>query len=114
MQYSKLKDWYSDGRGYERERDVIGTFAKWYRKGNLELHHGSGRNVEEIFGLPYTSTSDYAACWNCQAEATLKGSPWMYFEGLAISEGDNPKILAVFSIRDPEGNEVGWEDVIIG
>ena len=105
----KLKEWYTDNKGYERERDAVGTLAAWYAKGNLILKRGSGRNVEEIFGLPYTSTSDYAAIWNCQAIATWKANPNAYFEGVALTtEG---KFVAVFSVRDAEGNEVDWIDV---
>ena len=106
----KLKEWYYDNAGYERERDVIGTLAGWWKK-NLVLTHGSGRTVEEIFGLPYTSSSDYAAVWNCQAEAYYKGNPNWWFEGCAIT--DDSHIVAIFSERDKEGNELDWHDVIM-
>lgn len=112
MRYTKLKEWYFDNAGYERERNVVDIFQRWFNKGNLVLKLGSGRNVEEIFGLPYTSTSDYAAVWNCQAIATLKGKPNWYFEGVAITEDMN--IVAVFSVCDKEENEVDWQDVVIG
>lgn len=38
------------------------------------LHMGNGRTVEDIFGFPYTSSSCFAAIWNCQAEAVYKWS----------------------------------------
>ena len=114
MVYSKMTDWYSDGKGYARERDVIGTLQSWFDKGNLVVTHGSGRNVEEIFGLPYTSTSDFAAVWNCNAEAYLKEKPQCYFDGVAITDGDYSRVVAVFTARDEQGNEIGEYDVIIG
>lgn len=107
---NKLKDWYYDNKGYARERDVVGTLAGWY-KANLVITHGSGRTVEDIFGLPYTSTSDYAAVWNVQAEALYKRNLSWYFEGCAIT--DDGHIVAVFSERDTDGNEIDWHDIII-
>lgn len=100
-----LKDWYTEtASGYETERDAIGTLNGWYKR-NLEITHGSGKTVEEIFGLPYTSTSEFAAVWNCQAAAHYKGNPQMAFEGVALSEAK--KFVAVFTVYDIEGNEVG-------
>ena len=111
MRVEKMKEWYGDNKGYARERDVIETLAKWYAKGNLILKRGSGRTVEEIFGLPYTSTSDYAAVWNCQAEAVWKENPNYYFEGCALDIYQH--VVAVFSERDTDGNEIDWHDIII-
>lgn len=100
-----LKDWYKEtNNGYETERDAIGTLNGWYKK-NLVITHGSGNTVEEIFGLPYTSTSDFAAVWNCQAASHYKGNPQMAFEGVALSE--TKQFVAVFTVYDIEGNEVG-------
>lgn len=96
-----LKDW------FEIEKDVEATsnkverlFTKWY-KTNLTITHGSGRNVEEIFGLPYTSTSDWAGIWNCQAEAYLNSDSQWKFEGLAIN--DDREVVVVFD-REDTGN----------
>ena len=104
-----LKDWYADGKGYERERDVVGTLQAWYDKGNLVVNkrHGStyGKGVEDIFGLPYTSSSSFAAIWNTNVEAHYVMNPALKFEGVAISEkGD---IIAYFLVIDRDGNEVG-------
>ena len=100
-----LKDWYREtASGYETERDAIGTLNGWYKR-NLEIVYGSGHTVEDIFGLPYTSTSDFAAVWNCQATAHYKGNPQMAFDGVALRE--DRKFVAVFTVYDIEGNEVG-------
>lgn len=101
-----LKDWYSEtANGYETERDAIGTLKAWVDKGNLRLDHGSGHTVEEIYGLPYTSTSDFAAIWNTNASAHYKGSPNLHFDGVAITE--TGYVVAVFTVYDTEGNETG-------
>ena len=96
----KLKEWYFDNNGDVRERKVVSAFSRWYRK-NITVTRGSGRNVEEIFGLPYTSSSAYAALWNCQGEAYLNADPQWKFNALAISEDGD--ILAVFD-REDTGN----------
>lgn len=100
-----MKDWYEDGRGYARQKDAIGTLEGWYRK-NLTITYGNGKNVEEIFGLPYTSSSSHAMIGNCQAEAHYKGNPQMHFHHVAITESGK-YIVAVFMVYDLEGNEVG-------
>lgn len=97
---SKLKEWYFDNKGYDRERKVIRAFEKWY-KANLSITHGSGRNAEEIFGLPYTSSSDFAALWNCQGSAELKTDPQWKFWYLAIT--DENEIVVGFE-REDTGN----------
>ena len=81
-------------------RKVIKAFERWY-KDNITVTNGSGRNAEEIFGLPYTSSSDYAALWNCQGEAYLNEDPQWKFNALAIR--DTGEILAVFD-REDTGN----------
>ena len=101
-----LKDWYREtASGYETERDAVGTLQTWYDKGNLRVTHGSGKNVEEIFGLPYTSSSDFAAIWNTNATAHYRNNPEMVFDGVAVT--DKGIMVAVFTVYDLEGNEVG-------
>ena len=101
-----MRDWYTEtNSGYETERDVVGTLQSWYDKGNLRVTHGDGKNVSEIFGLPYTSTSDFAAKWNVNATAHYRNNPQMGFDGVAIT--DKGIMVAVFTVFDLEGNEVG-------
>lgn len=106
----KIKDWYEIEYDVEAtSRKVIRAFERWY-KANLRITHGSGQNVNYIFGLPYTSSSDYAALWNCQAEAELKADPQWKFNALAISNDLN--IIAVFD-REDTGN-FDDKEIIIG
>ena len=107
---NKIRDWFPIYNDVEKvEKKAIRAFERWY-KANLTIIHGSGRNVEEIFGLPYTSSSDWAAIWNCQAEAYLNSDPQWKFRCLAISE--NNEILANFD-REDTGN-FDDKDVVIG
>ena len=61
-------------------KDVEKTSKELYRRfniwrlSNIHITHGNGRTVEEMFGFPYTSSSSFAAIWNCQAEAVYKWS----------------------------------------
>lgn len=105
----KLTDWYIDDKGYKREKQVQKAFQKWYRT-HLHITHGSGRTVEEIFGLPYTSSSSCAMLGNCQAEATLVSDPQWKFDYLAIS--NDMEILAVFE-REETGN-FDEKEIVIG
>lgn len=106
----KIKDWFEVEHDIEATSEkVIKVFEKWYKR-NLVITHGSGHNAEYIFGLPYTSSSDYAALWNCQAEAYLKEDPQWKFRSLAISKGN--EILVVLD-REDTGN-FDDKEIIIG
>lgn len=105
----KLKNWYFDDKGHTREREVQAVFSKWH-KGKLRITHGSGRTVEDIFGLPYTSSGEFAALWNCQAEAILIASPQWKFNYLALSK-DN-EVVAGFDREDT--GKFDTKEIIIG
>ena len=107
---TKLKDWFSIEQDVEATSNkVIAAFEKW-RKANITITHGSGKNAEDIFGLPYTSSSEYAALWNCQGEAYLNEDSQWKFNALAISE--NMEILVVFD-RENTGN-FDEKEIVIG
>lgn len=80
-----LKEWdYQHFEDYQKK--VIMLFRDWYRQ-NLEYRHGQKTgSVEDIFGLPYTSSSDFAAVWNTNSEWVYKYMPDYHFRGLAISK----------------------------
>lgn len=109
-----MKDWYKEtSSGYETKRDVIGTLQSWYNKGNLKIVYGKAeRKVEDTFGLPYTSTSDFAALWNTNVTAVYKKNDRWFFDGVAVSV--DRKIVVVFTVLDDEGNEVGTKYIVIG
>ena len=106
----KLTDWFPiENDVSATERKVIKAFEKWYRN-NITITHGRDKTVEDTFGLPYTSSSDYAALWNCQGEAYLNEDPQWKFNALAISE--DREILVVFD-REDTGN-FDEKEIVIG
>lgn len=98
--------------------DVEGTtkllmklFDTW-RVPNLRITRGKDKTLERTFGFPYTSSSEYAAIWNCQAEAVYRWSPEWRFEALAVSE--NNDAIAVFEHEDGTERNLDRMYVIIG
>ena len=84
-------------------------------RGLVKFVHGENvEGVSDVFGLPYTSSGDFAAIWNTNAEARLKrtgksASDGLFFRGVAIEKADGkPQAVTVWArIRD--GKEVGAE-----
>lgn len=107
---NKIKEWFDIMNDVEEiSEQAIKAFTKWY-KANITITHGSGRDVVEIFGLPYTSTSEWAGLWNCQGEAYLNEDPQWKFNCLAISE--DMEILADFDREDT--GHFDNKDIVIG
>lgn len=100
-----LKSW---GYGAEFEkREKIAKRAAAAQIGKFKFIHGRReRNAEYTFGLPYTSSGDFAAIWNCNAEAmkTQDGAR-LFFEGVAIDEAENAVII--YTEQNANGDEIG-------
>lgn len=81
-------------------------------KSELEFIHGDYRSndIDEVFGLAYTSSSDFAAVWNTNAEARIAGTR-LYFDGIAINTAG--EAVGVFTERDEAGDEIGLKCMII-
>lgn len=43
------------------------------------------QNIDDLFGLPYTSSSDFAGLWNTNAQAEIRHGQKLYFVGVACS-----------------------------
>ena len=87
-----LKEW-NDFENIEKQ--VISAFKKWWRD-NLEYRCGqSYGTIEQIFGLPYTSSGMCAelGC-RCNSSWAYKYMPEYQLCGLAVSE--NGFIVAFF------------------
>ena len=53
----------------------------------------AGFNIDDIFGLPYTSTSNFAAIWNTNTQAYFmddENKNKLYFDGVALDINNNP------------------------
>lgn len=46
----------------------------------------SAEKLENVFGLPYTSSGDFAAIWNTNTQARAKYGAPLYFRGVAYTE----------------------------
>lgn len=99
----KLKQEWKDVEKTTKQLERL--FRKWYIS-NVDIIRGDGKTIEDVFGFPYTSSSEFAAIWNCQADARYRWDREWRFEGLAVSE-DNDAV-AYFS------NEMKDMFVIIG
>lgn len=61
-----------------REHFAIQNFTKFWGK--------SFEQIENYFGLPYTSSSSYAGLWVCNVIEYYKGSTQYYYRAFAIAE----------------------------
>ena len=105
----KLKTEWNDVE--KTEKELLRLFNIW-RISNLRIIRGRGNTLEDTFGFPYTSSSNYAAIWNCQAEAVYKWETEWRFEALAVSE--NNEAIAVFEHEDGTVEKLDRMYVIIG
>ena len=90
---------------------VLKLFNNW-RMSNLVIIRGEGRTLEDKFGFPYTSSSDFAAIWNCQGEAEYRWNPEWRFEAIAVNK--NNEAVAIFEHEDGTVDKLDRMYVIIG
>lgn len=93
----------------------VATKAAQAVRGLVEFVHGENvGSVSDVFGLPYTSSGDFAAIWNTNAAARLKrtgksAGDGLFFRGVAIEKADGkPQAVTVWE-RMRDGEEVGAE-----
>lgn len=105
-----LKDWES-GNGYEantaKARRAAGAL---FRSGSLVFIHGEKpRTASEFFeGMPYTSSSDFAAVWaGCNWQISRRGCAALNLDGIAID--DTGRAVYVWTRYDKNGEEVATE-----
>lgn len=67
--------------------------------------------VDDLFGMPYTSSSDFATLWNTNTQARIraKNSPHLYFKGVAAAVKESAmrmfkKFDFIFIFVDKESN----------
>lgn len=108
-----LKDWSEDDSGrrhyseiYKRNEKTAKTAARRLLK-NLEILHGA----DLLDGLAYTSTSEFAALWNCNTVARKRGTN-LYFKGVALTTSG--EAVAVYTERTDDGYDGATVLQIIG
>ena len=76
-----LKEWKDYG---DTSKKVIKAFRKW-EKSNL-MPDKLEKSIDLTYGLPYTSSGDYAALWNTNCQALYSKDLNYHFVGLACTE----------------------------
>lgn len=88
---------------YEKQTRIA-TKAAQHLQNQLIFEHGrKEHNAEFTFGLPYTSSGEFAAVWNCNASARKLNSR-AYFAGIALTVDNQP--IAFYKVKDENGNEI--------
>ena len=106
----ELLRWWSDGAEFKSNSIKTSAAARRLLP-RLEILHGKIEpSIVYTFGLPYTSSSSFAAVWNTNTEARLRGTR-LYFHGIAVTT--DGKAVGVFTELDADGNEIGEKYMII-
>ena len=96
---NKIKEW----TDYESQYKIAVAAVKWLDK-HLKIIHGKReRNVELTYGLPYTSSGEYAAIWNTNVDARSLSDLDLQFKGVALDKNNNPVIIWIMTDCD------GWK-----
>lgn len=86
---NQIKEW----TDYENQYKIAVAAVKWLDKSLRIVHGKRERNVELTYGLPYTSSGEYAAIWNANVDARSKDDPNLAFKGMALDKDNNPVII---------------------
>lgn len=95
-----LKEW--DEQSFERIQKHIKSMLKTNFNHRIIIEHGfeektidyiNENYLEDVFGLPYTSSGDFAAIWNTNTQTVTKFGERLLFRGVAISESHQVVIL---------------------
>lgn len=86
---NQIKEW----ANYKTQYKIALAAVKRLDK-NLRIVHGKReRNVELTYGLPYTSSGEYAAIWNTNVDARSNDDLDLQFKGMALDKDNNPVII---------------------
>ena len=110
-----LAEWDGGGHAMFEPFQKVATKAAQTVRRLVEFVHGkNGGSVSDVFGLPYTSSGDFAAIWNTNTAARLRrtgksADDGLFFRGVAIEKADGkPQAVTVWT-RLRNGEEVGAE-----
>lgn len=88
MEYKFKREWNN-----EELQKAIRVFSGWEHQ-NLRITHGKReQTTEDTYGLPYTSSSEFAGIWNTNVEAVLNSDEQFRFVGVAITEDGQVAVL---------------------
>ena len=91
-----IKEWTE----YENQYKIAVAAVKWLDK-HLKIVHGKReRNVELTYGLPYTSSGEYAAIWNTNVDARSLSDLDLQFNGVSLDNDNNTFIILYMTYFD--------------
>ena len=100
---NEIKEW----TDYENQYKIAVAAVKWLDK-RLRIVHGKReRNVELTYGLPYTSSGEYAAIWNTNVDARSNDDLALQFKRVALDKDNSPVIIWYMTDCD------GWKYTIM-
>ena len=83
---------------------VVKCFSRW-EKSHLIITYGrKKRTTEDTYGLPYTSSSEFAMLSNTNVQAVSKNDKDFYFDWIGLTT-DN-KVVAGFADEDENEKEI--------
>ena len=86
---NQIKEW----TDYENQYKIAVAAVKWLDK-HLKIVHGKReRNVELTYGLPYTSSGEYAAIWNTNVDARSLSDLDLQFKGVALDKYNDAVLI---------------------
>ena len=91
-----IKEW----TDYERQCKIVVAAVKWLDRYLHIVHGRREKNVELTYGLPYTSSGEFAAIWNTNVNAVSRDDIELQFKGVALDKDENPVIIWYKADRD--------------
>lgn len=96
---------------YERAHSIANAAtAEAWRAGLFKFPAGKPATAADFFDeLPYTSTSDFAAVWNCSRAVARWNDPAQHFIGVAlafVNDYTEPRAVFVWRVVNSHGDEL--------
>ncbi len=95
---------FTDKQGKGLKRAIAKHFSWTTLKtnnGDKSFSFPTGRDIDEFFGLAYTSSSDFAGYWVCNVQAENPALPGFYYEGFTVDQDGN--FYAILGDKEENG-----------
>ena len=106
--YKFLKEW---DNVEETTKKIMAVFSPWEKRNLVIVYGKREQTTEDTYGLPYTSSSEFAMLGNTNVDAVLRKNAIWHFDWLALT--DEGIVVAGFENRNNEEAQivVGWIDL---
>lgn len=100
-EYKFLTEW---DNVEDTTKKIMAVFSPWEKR-NLAIVYGKReQTTEDTYGLPYTSSSEFAMLGNTNVDAVLRKNAIWHFDWLALT--DEGIIVAGFENQDNKGLQI--------